>query len=121
MLKWIHHLLEPHCAECRLEAEEKKICQSCEALKLQLDAVNYEKRQLLQSVLELAKPAQIEERQPHVDYEAIKPKSVPWLVKRQMLEEEDRAKAKVISENKKRQQEAKDNSIEKLETELGVK
>jgi hypothetical protein len=108
---WIHHLLEPHCAECQLAAQESKVCVSCETLKMQLAIANDEKRQLLSSIL--SKPA--EAPSPQVDPEHLKPKMMTWNVRRQMLEAEDRKKAAVIAEQKKR-----DEAISKLEKETGI-
>jgi hypothetical protein len=119
MWTWLHHILEPHCPDCREEREEARVCQSCEVLKHQIEMLNYTQRELIKTLAEVNKPETVI-HQP-VEFEPIKPKTIPWQVKRQLLEEEDRAKAKVIADNKKRQQEAKDNSIDKLEVELGVK
>lgn len=121
MWKWIHHILEPHCPECKAELEDSRICQSCETLKHQLEVMSYTQRELVKTITEISKP-EVPVSNEVRDYEPIKPRTVPWQVKRQLLEEEDRVKARIISENeklnKKLQEEA---SINKLESELGVK
>ncbi len=118
MFDWLHHLLNPHCHECaheKLEAREFKLqqaredalCDSCEVLKEQLAAERYNNKELLRAVLEQNAPKQV-----IVNTEAqipIQPKSVPWRVRQQMLEEEDRAKAKLMREKK---------TTEELEKEL---
>jgi hypothetical protein len=119
MFKWIHHLLEPHCEQCKAELEEQKVCASCEVLRHQLEIANYEKKQVLQALLDSSKPVQPEERV-QVNPESLKPRAIPWMVRKQMLEAEDKEKAKVIVRNRKLQEQAKDNSVNELEKELGV-
>jgi hypothetical protein len=111
---WIHHLLEPHCAECQLAAQENKVCASCETLKLQLAIANSEKQALLESILAFTKPA-AEQQSPQVDPKHVAPKMMTWNVRRQMLEAEDRKQAAVIAEQRKR-----DEAIAKLEKETGI-
>jgi len=85
-------LLNPHCEHCREEREESRVCPSCETLKSQLEAVNHEKNRLLDRLLTPiveATPAQPER-------EITKPINIPWNVRRQMLEREDRERAKLI-------------------------
>lgn len=120
MWMWLHHILEPHCPECKEEREENKVCQSCEVLKHQLEVANYTQRELIRTLAEINKP-EPSVQPPEISPEQLRPKMLNWRVKQQMLQEEDRAKARVIAENKKRQEEAKSNSIEQLESELGVK
>ena len=52
MSNWIHRFFNPHCPECRAEREESRVCKSCEILKQQLETVNYEKKQLMDRLLE---------------------------------------------------------------------
>lgn len=119
---WIHHLFNPHCPECREEAQEKKVCDSCETYKMQLAIVNAEKRQLLEAIL--YKPT-IEEPKVRVDYEKLRPKQMAWPVLRQHLEAEDRKAASVLKtkadEIKLEAEKARIKAqIEKLEKETGV-
>ena len=113
LLKLIHHLLNPHCPDCLNERHESKICQSCETLEKQLEISNFEKRELLNKLLK--------EPEPIVPTELPKaytmPKTIPWRVRQQMLEREDREKARLM-----RQAPLPDstNKIEELERELGV-
>jgi hypothetical protein len=88
MLKWLHHLLDPHCPHCRDEALENKVCESCETLKMQLAIVNAEKQQMLNALLE--KPEPVPEVRQQVDRELLKPKLMTWNIRKQMLEAEDR-------------------------------
>src|SRR5215213_9443142 len=114
MWKWLHHILEPHCEHCLDERETNRICQSCETLKSQLASANHREEQLLDRILELTNPEKPEPKQVEIAKESLKPRYTPFAVRRQMLEEEDRARAKVIAENKRQTQEilAKSQSVE---------
>ena len=78
------------------------VCRSCDTLRHQIDVANHEKRLLLDSILSLTNPTKHDEEVK--EYESIPPRNIPWHVKREMLEEADRTKAK----------------IKKLEEEVGV-
>lgn len=140
MLKWIHHLLEPHCPDCASEAQDKSICHSCETLKHQLEIANFERKQLLETVLKLSQPTSQLSIQDTVTPEMVRPRTVPWNVRRQMLEEEDRKQAQLIRESAERNaklakavdrgpsgglttiigDKTQEESINKLEKELGI-
>jgi len=92
MINWIHHLFNPHCEHCREEREESRVCPSCETLKSQLESVNHEKNKLLDRLL--TPPVVETVVQPVREITA--PVNIPWNVRRQMLEREDRERAKLI-------------------------
>lgn len=94
-------------------SQEEKICQSCETLKQQLEIANYEKQQLLNRIIE--KPAPEPEKQP---IEVTRPKMIPWNVRKQMLEREDREKAKLMKNAPKPDAEKAD--VAELEKELDI-
>ena len=72
---------------------DEKVCQSCETLKQQLEIANYEKGQLLNRLLkEPEKIPEVTEAPPM----KVMPRVVPWQVRRQMLEKEDREKARLL-------------------------
>jgi len=131
MIKWIHRLLEPHCPDCKAEREDNSICASCETLKMQLSIANSEKQQMMNTILELSRP-QVQVQPVRIEIpESIKSKIVPWAVRRQMLEAEDRAKAKLMAEaalnrgpsgglKAEVKEEEGPLSIEQLEQELGI-
>lgn len=112
---------------------EAEVCSSCEALKLELSRLHDQNNELIAGILQ--KPTE-EARIDTTELKPIKPKSVPWGIRRQMLETEDRAKAKILRDQaKERQQtvaEAKPTlvinaaalneptSVSELERELGV-
>jgi len=87
-------------------------CNSCETLRNQLDVVNFEKKQLLDRLLN---PIQLEKSEP-VEYEPIPNKNIPWNVRRQMLEAEDREKKRLLDKLPK----PVVQSTEKLEKELDI-
>lgn len=107
MFLFFHRLFNPHCEHCREERQETKVCSSCETLRQQLEIANHEKEKLLERILE--KP------EPEVNTQPIpvtQAKNIPWNVRRQLLEAEDRVKAKLMRDAPK--------PIEELEKDLGV-
>jgi hypothetical protein len=100
---------------------EQKICQSCETLKQQLEIANYEKKQLLDRLL--FKPSPEAERTVAPEPTAVRPRSIPWHVRRQMLETEDREKARALKDAAKPDSANQTNQkvdVEELERELNV-
>jgi hypothetical protein len=87
-------------------------CATCEVLRELVASSEKERRELLTKLLEKDKP---EPLIPPVaeDLRPFTPQFVPWRVKQQMLEAEDRKKAELMRN--------KANEIEELEKELGVK
>lgn len=85
-------------------------CETCEILREQLHKSDAERRDLLQRLLEPAKaePPSVQSEE-HV---AITPPFTPWRVKQQMLEQEDRVKAKLMRDRTK--------EIAELEKEVGI-
>lgn len=90
---------------------EELPCNTCEVLREQLANSERERRELLNRLLEPSRaepPSTIAERP-----EPIQPQFTPWRVRQQMLEAEDRKKAQLMRD--------KNEEIENLEKELGVK
>lgn len=85
-------------------------CMTCEVLRDQLDKSDVERRELLSRLLEKDKP-EPSPAEP-VMPKAITPQFIPWRVKQQMLEAEDRKRAQLVREKAK--------EIEDLEKELGI-
>ena len=116
MFKWIHHILNPHCKDCELEAENKKnnlaLCNSCETLREQLSFERREKDYLLRKLIEPTAPK--EEVPIKLDeMEPIHSKHVLLSARRQMMEENSRAAAEIL---RKKNQELEDlalNSVNK--------
>lgn len=112
MFKWIHHLLNPHCEHCQLEREDAAICKSCEVLMHELELMRNERDKLLDKLLinPSEKDKLINDKEPVNTGN----KFIPTIVRRQMLETEDRAKARALKNA------PKPETIEVLETELGI-
>lgn len=119
MVNWFHKFLNPHCTACRAELEFEMTCESCEILKMEIARLRDENSRLLDRILEkpsIAPPISSEGLKP------IMPRNIPFRVRQQMLEAEDREKAQAI----RRAQtitEVNPNtsqSIEEIEKELGV-
>jgi len=86
-------------------------CMSCELLREQLHKSDAERKDLLHRLLDSKNPEP--PSTPVEDYQPITPQFIPWRVRQQMLEQEDRVKAKLTKE--------KAVEIDQLEKELGVK
>lgn len=91
---------------------EPSLCETCEVLKIQLELERQEKKELLNLVIEQHKPTK-EETKPPAELKPIMTRPIPWKVRQQALEAEDRVKAKIIKENKL-------EGIEELEKELDL-
>ncbi len=95
MANWFHRFLNPHCPDCKEEIERELMCESCETLKTENSRLMAENSRLLERILE--KPEKIEERTVAPVPQSIPPRTVPWAVRRQMLEAEDREKARLMT------------------------
>lgn len=85
-------------------------CETCDILREQLAKSDAERRELLTRLLAptVPEPSPTKEE----EYQPIKPQFMPWRVRQQMLEAEDRKKAQVLND--------KAREINELEKELGV-
>jgi hypothetical protein len=109
MLLLFHKLFNPHCPHCKEEREEAGRNLTVEVLQLEIARLREENKRLLDRILE--KP---EEPKPvqEVDLQPIRSKTLPWNVKRQMLEAEDRRQAQILRAQK--------DEVNRLEKEMGV-
>ena len=97
MANWFHRFFNPHCEHCMEERREVKLdtkCESCDTLRRQLEIANHQNEQLLTRLIEKPAPA-IETREPVA---ISRPKNIPWNLRKQMLEAEDRHAAKLMRE-----------------------
>jgi hypothetical protein len=106
MIKFFHHLFNPHCPECAAE----KSCHSCETLRGLLDHEKHEKQQLLDRLLERPKEEVI------VQQEVPKSNVMSWKLRKSILEADDRKKAELLKKLAEESKLAKEN--EELEKEL---
>jgi len=110
-LDWWHKFRNPHCPHCIEEKREARVCNTCEVLQLQVAKLQYENEKLLSKIFE--KPAE----EPKIDTNDLKPimpKTMPWNVRRQMMEREDRHKAKLLK------QQGEGITVEELEQEMAI-
>ena len=83
-------------------------CEACEILRSQLDESNRERKELLHRLLDKDKTEPLPVKEQEEEPQPLKPQFVPWRVRQQLLEAEDRKKAELMK------------NVEKLEKELGV-
>lgn len=114
-MNWLHRLLHPHCEQCREDDREKKINEPYEALKLENARLTEMIDRLFDRLLEKPEPI-IEEPKPA---STVKPAHIPWRVRQQMLEEQDRDTARKLREAPKPDPKVAED-IKNLEVELGV-
>jgi hypothetical protein len=90
LLDWYEQLLM-----IRENYTKPRICESCETLRSQLATVNHEKQLLLSRVMD--RPEKEIERTVAPPMQHLKPPiHTPWRVKQQMLEANDREKARAL-------------------------
>lgn len=81
---------------------EPDVCMNCETLRGLLEAERIERNTLTQALIETTKPPKLEITTPTVGEELkpINPSSfTPWRVRRNMLEQEDRQRAKILRQH----------------------
>lgn len=110
MFTWLHHLLNPHCEDCRLEHE----CKSCDILREQLIELRADNKKLLNELLKGDEKVEIKLEPPKL----IKSKYVPFNVRRQALEQADRIKAQEARASAAILAEVQKKSIEELEKDM---
>lgn len=102
MWNWLKELLdirqEYYFNKLRLRNEsetDRNICQSCEVLKTALERANLEKDKLLRELLtgDIDNPPMMRD-----DVPLALPKNIPWNVRKQMLEREDRERARILND-----------------------
>jgi hypothetical protein len=111
MINWIHKLLNPHCEHCKDEERDEKVCNSCEILKEEVAHLRNENRRLIDSIT--TKP-EVEEIRTQAPVPISPKRTVPWAVRKQMLEQEDRQKARA------RANAARPDTVEDLEKEMNI-
>lgn len=123
MANFLHRFFNPHCPHCREEYDENRVCNSCEVLKIELEQIRFQNKQLLDTILEYTKPSRPEVAVVHDDnLKPISPSHIPWNVKKQQLELNSRKK---LMEDEKSAEEAimverRKKELEELEKRVGV-
>lgn len=114
MANWFHRFLNPHCPECKLDSQDKRVCQSCETLKTEVARLTADNERILNTLIE---KKGLENFQPEKTPVMLRPPSaIPWNVRRQMLEREDRERAKILKNAPK----AETTDVSDLERELNI-
>lgn len=108
MLKFFHHLFNPHCEKCEADSV-------IAILKYENSELRAEKKALLEQVLSIVHPVQRVE----VDPMPIRTSALPFRARAKAMEEADRIAARAMRENDERFQVTKE-SISALEKELEV-
>jgi hypothetical protein len=90
---------------------EELPCNTCEVLRMQLAESNAERKDLLNRLLQPSIPEPLATKPE--EFEPIKSQFVPWRVRQQLLEQEDRKRAELLKKNA--------TDIAELEKELQVK
>ncbi len=96
IVKFFHHLFNPHCAAC----EHAGACKTCETLRELLESEKYKSEKLLNQILALTSPKveqEISREMPAL--EDLKPRHISWRVQKEMLEAEDRKHAEKLRKN----------------------
>lgn len=114
-LKFFHLLKNPHCPECKDDILDAEVCDSCNTLRQENQALRKHNDQLIQSLLELVKPKvepviQVVEQPKPVNT------GINWRARKHLLETEDRQTAEIL---RKKNAEL-EPSIDKLEEELEI-
>ena len=99
---------------------EYEPCKSCSILEEQLVIQRAENKQLLETILGFIKPEAIPQLSKQV--EPIKPKSIPWGIRKNLLEQKARENRALIDREKLNNNiiGQSNEAIEKLEEELGI-
>lgn len=115
MSNFFHRLFNPHCPECRDELRESKVSEVEEALKRENARMQEMIDRLFDRLLEKPEVV-VDERKPA---STVKPSHIPWRIRQQMLENEDREKARLLRDAPKPDPKTVEE-IKNLEVELGV-
>lgn len=104
LTKFLHELFNPHCLHCdkirmeeyelkEFEIEKNLVCQTCEALKLELANAHNLNNKLINNIIDPPKSEFVEDNGPK---QVIQTRHLPFSVIKNKLEAESRAKAEKI-------------------------
>ena len=111
LLDWYEKWLE---LRREYKTSEPKICESCETLKMELAHLHQDNQRLMDRLLE--KPTPIPEIRGDNVTPILPRRGVPWNARKQMLEENDRHKAKLMKDAPKPS--PVDTTLEELESDV---
>lgn len=122
--KFWHELRNPHCEHCSDERErarnikaEEEACDSCHMLRLENARLINENGRLLDRILNPIREEVIEKPASPIE---MPKKHLPWRVRQQILEQEDRQAARARNEAAKPSKPSGPQTVQELEKELGV-
>ena len=129
MWGWLREFYEIRLAnhEARLRLKEQaderlSICQSCEVLKIEISKERREKEMLLNHLLTSRQESAPADDSPREPMPLINKRHIPWKVRQQELEQQDRQVAqRIMSEFKDRVQKSTHPNTDKLEESIGLK
>jgi len=116
VIKFFHQIFRPNC-DCNICSRPS--CSKCEVLESQLLFERAQNQQLIQNLINLTNPIKEEPAKRNVELKPIHTVGIPWRVKQQMMEEEDKKSAQLKRE-KELEKEANKLTTEELEKELGI-
>lgn len=95
MANWFHRFLNPHCPDCALERQDKSHCNTCEVLREMVSRLESENHELRDRLFDKQQPIPERTTAPTAVTRPNKP--VAWAIKRQMLEQESKVQARLLS------------------------
>jgi|GEM_PF-3609559 len=120
LLDWYKEWLDIR-AKKNVVVQEEKVCASCETLKQQLEIANYERNKMLDRIMEKPK---VEPERVVAPIPTSRPVVMPWRIRQQTMEREDRMKAAAMKNaaqpdiKSAAQPPVVDKELEELEKEL---
>lgn len=121
IIKFFHQLWNPHCPNCALELQESKFCNSCETMREQISQLNSQNLILLNRLVNPT-PVTVVDKEEKVQPPLKTSQFIPYAVRRQMLEEQDRNEARILRENESKldTNSKEQKEIEELEKKVGL-
>ena len=122
--KWIHHLFNPHCVECKHDENEKYArarCQNCDELKEIIVGLRLENSKLIGAIVDLTKPPVIVKEESKVEeFKPIQSRMNSRSAFIRNLEKEDAAKAAELTKKSLDEHIGLRTDIEEAEKVLGI-
>jgi hypothetical protein len=119
VIKFFHQLFRPNCS-CNICSAP--VCEKCEILGIQLNYERQVNQELIRNLIQLTAPEKEQIPSEKVEHKPIV-QHIPWRVKQQMLENEDKQAAKLkrdmeLEQAAHKEANQKPLTIEELEKEL---
>jgi hypothetical protein len=118
-MNWFHKFFNPHCLDCKEDYLDQQVCDSCNTLRIENQALRKHNDQLIQALLDKVKPKEEVVPSQVVVTQPVN-SNLSWRARRHILEVEDRKTAELKREKRKEMDAIPITSVDKLEEELGV-